>query len=89
MRIVCLSDTHNLHERIQVPEGDLLLHAGDATNRGTEKEVAAFTARGKPVRFFPAEMHHATSRRWSRRSGVVIADYAGAAERAWASQGVP
>jgi Icc-related predicted phosphoesterase len=43
MRIVCLSDTHNLHDRIRVPEGDLLLHAGDATNRGTEKEVSAFT----------------------------------------------
>ena len=42
MRIVCLSDTHNLHDRVRVPDGDLLLHAGDATNRGTEKEVAAF-----------------------------------------------
>ena len=42
MRIVCLSDTHNLHDRIRVPEGDLLLHAGDATNRGTEKEVSLF-----------------------------------------------
>ena len=42
MRIVCLSDTHNLHDRIRVPEGDLLLHAGDATSRGTEKEVSVF-----------------------------------------------
>ena len=42
MRIVCLSDTHNLHDRIEVPEGDLLLHAGDATRRGTAEEVAAF-----------------------------------------------
>jgi predicted phosphohydrolase len=42
MRIVCLSDTHNRHDRIEVPEGDLLLHAGDATARGTEPEVEAF-----------------------------------------------
>ena len=42
MRIVCLSDTHSLHDRIAVPEGDLLLHAGDATMRGTGAEVAAF-----------------------------------------------
>jgi predicted phosphodiesterase len=42
MRIVCLSDTHNLHDRIHVPEGDLLLHAGDATLRGTAGEVSAF-----------------------------------------------
>ena len=27
MRIVCLSDTHNRHDRIEVPEGDLLLVA--------------------------------------------------------------
>lgn len=31
MRIVCLSDTHSLHARVRVPEGDLLLHAGDLT----------------------------------------------------------
>jgi predicted phosphodiesterase len=42
MRIVCLSDTHNLHDRIRVPEGDLLVHAGDATMRGTAEEIAAF-----------------------------------------------
>lgn len=44
MRIVCLSDTHNLHDRIRVPEADLLLHAGDATMHGTAPEIAAFDA---------------------------------------------
>lgn len=42
MRIVCVSDTHNLHDRIALPEGDLLLHAGDATMRGTAPEIEAF-----------------------------------------------
>jgi len=42
MRIVCLSDTHNRHGELSVPPGDLLLHAGDATMRGTEAEIAAF-----------------------------------------------
>jgi Icc-related predicted phosphoesterase len=42
MRIVCLSDTHNRNEQIQVPDGDLLLHAGDATIRGTVDEISAF-----------------------------------------------
>lgn len=41
-RIVCLSDTHNNHENIIVPDGDILIHAGDATNRGTEAEVEDF-----------------------------------------------
>lgn len=42
MRIVCLSDTHN--EQFDVPEGDILIHAGDATIRGTVEEVSAFNA---------------------------------------------
>jgi Icc-related predicted phosphoesterase len=42
VRLVCLSDTHNLHERVQVPDGDILVHAGDFTSRGTVREVEAF-----------------------------------------------
>jgi Icc-related predicted phosphoesterase len=44
MRIVCLSDTHNLHGRIRVPDADLLIHAGDATMHGTPEELEAFDA---------------------------------------------
>lgn len=29
VRIVCISDTHNEHEGLQLPEGDILIHAGD------------------------------------------------------------
>jgi len=42
MRIVCLSDTHNLHDHVEVPDGDLLLHGGDFTGRGNRAEVEAF-----------------------------------------------
>lgn len=42
MKIVCLSDTHNCNEQIKVPEGDILLHSGDATIRGTQPEVEEF-----------------------------------------------
>lgn len=41
-RIVCLSDTHNYHEEISVPDGDILIHSGDATQGGTVREIAAF-----------------------------------------------
>jgi Icc-related predicted phosphoesterase len=41
-RIVCLSDTHNRHEKIAVPGGDILIHAGDATVRGTIDEIVLF-----------------------------------------------
>lgn len=34
MRIVVISDTHNLHRQVTLPEGDLLIHAGDFTISG-------------------------------------------------------
>lgn len=43
-RIICLSDTHNCNEQIIVPDGDILIHAGDATIRGTQHEVEGFLA---------------------------------------------
>src|SRR6201996_8265235 len=54
IRIVCISDTHNTTPAL--PAGDLLIHAGDLTNRGTPAELqrqatwlahraAGFTAR--------------------------------------------
>jgi Icc-related predicted phosphoesterase len=42
-RIVLLSDTHNAHDEIQIPAGDILIHAGDATNQGTIEEIAQFS----------------------------------------------
>ena len=37
MRIVCISDTHLAHETamIKIPDGDILIHAGDGTHEGT------------------------------------------------------
>jgi hypothetical protein len=36
-RIVCISDTHNC--TVKLPEGDVLIHAGDMTNQGSYSEV--------------------------------------------------
>ncbi len=40
-RIVALADTHNRHARLEVPEGDVLIHAGDLTGRGSLPELEA------------------------------------------------
>jgi len=40
MKTVFLSDTHNYE--VAVPEGDLVVHCGDATERGTIQEVSKF-----------------------------------------------
>jgi predicted phosphodiesterase len=42
VRIVCISDTHNYHKSIQLPAGDILIHAGDATSRGYQHEIENF-----------------------------------------------
>ena len=42
MKIVCLSDTHNCNEQITVPDGDILIHAGDATIQGSFFEMRDF-----------------------------------------------
>ena len=44
MRIVCISDTHMFHDALDLPEGDVLVHAGDLCGYGTLEEVAAFDA---------------------------------------------
>lgn len=41
MRIVCLSDTHTFGKQIVVPDGDVVVHAGDITLRGTQDETKA------------------------------------------------
>ncbi|MBE7640755.1 metallophosphoesterase [Salegentibacter sp. BLCTC] len=42
MKLICISDTHNKHEQISIPDGDILIHAGDITEGGTEREVRNF-----------------------------------------------
>lgn len=38
MRIVCISDTHLQHD-FEIPEGDVLVHAGDLTFQGNRNEI--------------------------------------------------
>lgn len=40
MKLVCISDTHSLHRQIRkMPDGDVLIHAGDCLGAGTLDEV--------------------------------------------------
>ncbi len=73
MKVVCISDTHNCNEQITVPDGDILIHAGDATIRGTEHEVedflAWFSQLPHPYKIFVAGNHdwlYETNNRFAR-----------------------
>jgi Icc-related predicted phosphoesterase len=42
LKIVTIADTHNKHNELSVPTGDILIHAGDVTTNGEETEVLRF-----------------------------------------------
>jgi len=43
VRIVCISDTHGQHAKLSVPDGDILIHAGDFMAFGdAPKEIIDF-----------------------------------------------
>jgi predicted phosphodiesterase len=43
LRLVCIGDTHNqVDESFVLPDGDVLVHAGDFSNVGTMKEIKQF-----------------------------------------------
>ncbi|WP_253938399.1 metallophosphatase domain-containing protein [Hahella sp. HN01] len=44
MKCVAISDTHGMYDKIDIPDGDVLIHAGDIFGQGKLREVAAFNA---------------------------------------------
>jgi predicted phosphodiesterase len=42
MKIILISDTHNRHREVTVPNGDILIHSGDFSGRGNPYEVEDF-----------------------------------------------
>jgi len=43
LRLVCIADTHGFHRKLDLPDGDILIHAGDFDGRSVE-EVDDFNA---------------------------------------------
>ena len=100
VRFVCISDTHNKHDwdkcPFTVPDGDVLVHAGDFTQVGDAREVAAF------CKWFGAlphkrkiliagnhdlSLHGETYAQTGAIQGVQAADAAEAASRAFYDRG--
>lgn len=42
MKIICISDTHKKHRQLDLPEGDILIHAGDITGQGEMRTMIDF-----------------------------------------------
>lgn len=60
-RLVLISDTHNQCKSLAIPDGDVLVHAGDGTESGDFRGVAAFLAwmerQSHPRKIFIAGNH--------------------------------
>ncbi|WP_372371198.1 metallophosphatase domain-containing protein [Candidatus Uabimicrobium sp. HlEnr_7] len=42
IKIVAISDTHNRRPQVTIPDGDILIHAGDITSKGALRDVRRF-----------------------------------------------
>jgi len=42
LKLIAISDTHNAHQKIRIPPCDILIHAGDESFRGEEREIRNF-----------------------------------------------
>jgi len=42
LRFVVISDTHNRHDMLKLPEGDVLIHCGDMSDDGALSEITVF-----------------------------------------------
>ena len=53
-RVVCISDTHNEHGSLVLPDGDVLVHAGDCLTESGARHVQRDRASGAVVRVRPS-----------------------------------
>jgi len=91
IRCVILSDTHNHHEeltgggRSSIPDGDMLIHLGDAANRGDASHIRSFAGwlSGLPHRHkvlidgnHDRDLHHPdrVDLRWEYRNFIFLQD---------------
>ena len=73
---MCVSDTHGQHRRIKVPMGDVLVHLGDASDRGridvTRDFAVWFNNQPHPLKLIIYGNHDPTSRKGGRPSARDI-----------------
>ncbi len=42
IKLVFISDTHNKHDRFEIPDGDIVIHCGDVSGMGRKNEILNF-----------------------------------------------
>ena len=49
MKVVCISDTHGHHEKLDLPEGDLIIHSGDFSAHLSSVEESGLVTTNNPT----------------------------------------
>ena len=78
MKIVFISDTHGLHDMMlhPLPEGDVLIHAGDLTNVGSQHNVREFVHWFQNIKGFDTKVFIAGNHDWAfERKPAWLSDY--------------
>lgn len=67
MRIILISDTHGQHKYIRhpLPEGDILIHAGDCTNVGSQSGVRQFVEWFQNIEGYDSKIFIAGNHDWA------------------------
>lgn len=80
MKVVCISDTHGYHESVVVPDGDLLIHAGDFTGEDIGKAdmmrfLTWFDKQPHPDKILVAGNHDGALELWKDEARELIAQF--------------
>lgn len=78
LRLVALADTHLRHDRLVVPDGDVLVHAGDALQHGSldelERAIAYLRTLPHPTKVLVAGNHEVCLERRGPEARARLAD---------------
>lgn len=76
MKLVILSDSHGMHEKVSVPNGDILIHCGDCTDDAGQASLRNFLRwfDGQPhaTKIFIAGNHDGAFEKWNLQARAMV-----------------
>lgn len=79
-RIICISDTHGLHDQVKVPNGDILICAGDVTDDPGQASLRMFLKwfnnHPHPIKILIAGNHDWAFEKWPKQARDMVSEYA-------------
>eukprot|EP00927_Polykrikos_kofoidii_P073327 TRINITY_DN69376_c0_g1_i1.p1 TRINITY_DN69376_c0_g1~~TRINITY_DN69376_c0_g1_i1.p1 ORF type:complete len:327 (-),score=44.81 TRINITY_DN69376_c0_g1_i1:129-1109(-) len=77
VRVVCISDTHGHHRKLELPKGDVLIHAGDFTRFGKREHAEDFNQWLGGLDFkakIVVNGNHESNAEWQRDAETILSN---------------